>query len=255
MQLQTIEIEGKTYALVSDGKPLYKADDGKDVPFDAPAAVGTITRITAESKDFKTRAQAAETSLKAFDGIADPAAAKKALETVSSLDQKKLIDAGEAQRVRDEIAKGYEGKISEADQRFNDLQARYNGEKIKGAFAGSKFIAEKVHVPADMLQATFGSRFNVGDDGQVIAVDAAGQPIGSNKKFGEPADFEEAIERLIEAYPYKDTILKGTGAAGSGATGATGGGAGPKTMPRAQFETLSQPERAAKMKEGFTLTE
>lgn len=251
MQLQTIEIEGKTYALVQDGKPLYKGDDGKDIAFDAPGTRDTIARITEESKGFKTRAQTAEDKLKTFDGISDAAAAKKALETVANLDNKKLIDAGEAQRVRDEIANGYEGKLAEADKRFTDLQTRYHGEKIKGAFAGSKFITEKVAVPIDMLQAAFGSHFSVDDTGQVIALGADGKPVGSSKRFGEPADFEESIERLIDAYPYKDHILKGTGAAGAGAQGGNGGGAGGKTLTREQFDALSQSERAAKVRDGF----
>jgi hypothetical protein len=255
MQLQTIEIDGKTYALVSEGKPLYKGDDGKDVAFDASATIGTISRITEESKGFKQRAQTAEDGLKKFEVIKDPAAALKALETVANLDNKKLIDAGEAQRVRDEISNGYEGKLTESDKRYTDLLGRYNGEKVKGSFAGSKFIAEKVAVPIDMLQATFGAQFSVDENGQVVALGTDGKPVGSSKRFGEPADFEEAIERLIDAYPFKEHILKGTGAAGSGAQGGGGGGGGAKTLTRAQFDALPQHERAAKAKDGFKVVD
>lgn len=255
MKLKTVELDGKVYAEVIDGKPLYLDDDGKDVAFDAAATRGTITRITEESAGFKRRAQEAETKLKGFEGIEDPAAARKAMETVQNLDSKKLIDAGEAQRVRDEIAKGYESKLAESDKRFSDLSARYASEKIKGAFASSKFITEKVAVPIDMLQATFGSKFAVNEDGAVIALDASGQPLGSSKRFGEPADFEEAIERMIDSYPSRDSILKGTGAQGSGAQGGHGGASGSKTITRAQFDALAQSERAAKVKDGFKVVD
>lgn len=254
MQLQTIEVEGKTYALVQDGKPVYKTEDGKDLAFDALGTRDTIARITDESKGFKTRAQSAEDKLKAFEGV-DPAKARDALEKLGNLDAKKLIDAGEAQRVRDEIAKGYEGKLSESEQRYTDLQARYNGEKIKGAFASSKFITEKVAVPVDMLQATFGTNFSVDENGQIVALGSDGKPVGSSKRFGEPADFEEAIERLIEGYPFKDHILKGTGAQGSGAQGGGGGSAGAKTLTREQFDTMPQQDRAAKIKDGFKVVD
>ena len=255
MKLKTVEVDGKTYAEVSDGKPVYVGDDGKDVAFDAAATRDTINRITEESKGFKTRAQKAEDGLKAFEGISDAGAALKALETVANLDSKKLIDAGEAQRVRDEIAKGYEGKLAESEKRLAELQARYNGEKIKGAFAGSKYIADKVAVPIDMLQAAFGARFSVNEDGKVVALDDKGQPIGSNKTFGEPADFEEAIERMIDAYPFKESILKGTGASGSGAQGNQGGQGGAKTLTRQQFDALSHADRAAKIKDGYTVVD
>lgn len=255
MQLQTVEVDGKTYALVQDGKPLYKGDDGKDIAFDAPSTRETITRLNGEAKGHRERAEKAEAGLKAFEGIGDPAAALKALETVANLDNKKLIDAGEAQRVRDEISKGYEGKLADADKRFNDLQSRYNGEKIKGAFAGSKFISEKVAVPLDMLQATFGQHFSVDESGQVVALGSDGKPVGSNKKFGEPADFEEAIERLIDGYPFKAHILKGSGAQGSGAQGNQGGGNGSKTMTRAEYDGMDHATRRQKMADGFKVVD
>jgi hypothetical protein len=87
-------------------------------------------------------------------------------------------------------------------------------------------IAEKLAVPADMVQATFGNRFKI-EDGKVVAYDANGNKIFSRARPGELADFDEALETLVEQYPYKDHILKGSGANGGGAP--TGGGQPPKT--------------------------
>ena len=100
MKLKTIEIDGVTYAAVQDGKPVFTDEAGKDVAFDAPGTIGTISRLNGEAKSHREGKEAAERALKAFEGIADPAAALKALETVGSLDQKKLIDAGEGLRAQ-----------------------------------------------------------------------------------------------------------------------------------------------------------
>jgi len=169
MKLKTIEIEGVTYAAVQDGKPVFTDDAGKDVAFDAPGTIATITRLNGEAKSHREGKETAERALKAFEGIADPAAALKALETVGSLDQKKLIDAGEVEKVKAEIAKGYEEKLTASEKRAADLESALYGEKIGGSFARSKFIAEKVAIPADFLQAKFGSNFKI-EDGKIVAV-------------------------------------------------------------------------------------
>jgi hypothetical protein len=226
MKLKTVEREGVTYAEVLDGKPVYTGDDGKDIAFDATATVATISRITEESKGFKTRAQSAEEKLGKFEGIDDAEAAKRALATVSNLDQKKLIDAGEVEKVKAEAIKAIEDKYKPIVEERDRLQGDLYSEKIGGAFSRSKFITDKVAVPADMVQAAFGKAFKI-EDGKTVAYGPDGNKIYSRSKPGEPADFEEALEHLVEAYPHKDSILKGTGHQGSGALpgGAQLGGA------------------------------
>ena len=83
MKLKTLEVDGKTYAEVQDGKPVYVEDDGKEVAFDAPGTRNTISRLNAEAKSHREAKEAAEKALKGFEGIEDPAAAIKALETVA----------------------------------------------------------------------------------------------------------------------------------------------------------------------------
>jgi hypothetical protein len=253
MELKTVTLEGVTYAVVQDGKPVY-VDAGKEIAFDAPGTRATITRLNGEAQGHRERAEKAEGSLKGFEGITDPGAALKALETVSNLDNKKLIDAGEAQRVRDEIAKTYEGKLAEADKKYGDLEGQYHGEKLKAAFAGSKFITEKVAVPPDMLQATFGGHFKI-IDGKVVGHDTAGRPLINAGNPAEPPSFDDAIKALIDVYPYKDHILKGSGGSGSGAPPGGGGGGDGKTISRAEFTKLAPDQQMAKAREGVVVTE
>lgn len=225
MKLKTIEVDGKVYAEVQDGKPVYVEDDGKEVAFDAPHTKATITRLNAEAKAHREAKEAAEKALKGFEGISDPEAARKALEVVANLDAKKLVDAGEVEKVKSEIAKGYQAQLDEANSKAQTLEQQLYAEKIGGSFARSKVIAEKLAVPADMVQATFGSRFKI-EEGKVVAYDANGNKIFSRSRPGELADFDEALEALVEQYPHKDHILKASGANGGGSQG--GGQAQPK---------------------------
>ena len=224
------------HVVVSDGKPVYVDDAGKEVPFDAAATVATIARITEESRIFKSRAQAAETSLKAFEGIADPAAARKALDTVRNLDDKKLVDAGEVEKVKAEVIKSLEARYKPVVEEAEALKASLHAEKIGGSFLRSKFIADKIAVPPDIIEARFGKNFKL-ENGKVIAYDQSGNPLYSKASPGNPADFDEALEILVDAYPYKEHILKGTGGTGGGAR-QSGGTGGSKTVTRAEINKM-----------------
>ena len=60
------------HVAVTDGKPVYVADDGKEVVFDYLSTIATITRLNNEARDHRVKAEAAEAKLKVFDGIEDP---------------------------------------------------------------------------------------------------------------------------------------------------------------------------------------
>lgn len=216
-----LKLDENGNAVLQDGKPVYVHDDGKEVAFDAPGTVATITRLNSEAKGHRERAENAEKAVKAFEGIDDPAAAKKALATVANLDAKTLVDAGEIETVKTEISKAFQLQLDEVTGKAQTLEQQLYAEKIGGSFSRSKFIADKLAVPADMVQATFGQNLKV-EDGKVVAYDAQGQKIFSRARPGELADFDEAIETLVSQYPHRDHILKSSGANGGGAQ--NGGG-------------------------------
>ena len=216
-----LKLDENGNAVLQDGKPVYVHEDGKEVAFDAPGTVATITRLNSEAKGHRERAENAEKAVKAFEGIEDPAAAKKALATVANLDAKTLVDAGEIEKVKAEISKAFQLQLDEVTGKAQTLEQQLYAEKIGGSFSRSKFIADKLAVPADMVQATFGQNLKV-EDGKVVAYDAQGQKIFSRTRPGELADFDEAIETLVSQYPHRDHILKSSGANGGGAQ--NGGG-------------------------------
>ena len=222
-----LKLDENGNAVLQDGKPVYVHDDGKEVAFDAPGTVATITRLNSEAKGHRERAENAEKTVKAFEGIDDPAAAKKALVTVANLDAKTLVDAGEIEKVKSEISKAFQLQLDDMTGKANGFEQQLYAEKIGGSFARSQFIAEKMAVPADMVQATFGNNFKI-EEGKVVAYDAQGQKIFSRSRPGELADFNESLETLVSQYPHRDHILKSSDANGGGAQGGGGGNPGAK---------------------------
>ena len=252
MKLKTVEVNGKTYAEISDGKPIFVHDDGKEIPFDAPGTAATISRLNGEAKGHREAKEAALASLKSFDGIDDPAAARQALKTVSNLDAKKLVDAGEVEKVKTEAIKAVEEKYAPIVAERDTLKADIVAEKLGGGFARSKFIAEKVAVPAEMMQATYGNNFKV-EGKDLVAYDGNGNKLYSRTKPGEVAGIDEALEMLVEASPFRDRILKSSGANGSGGQG--GGKADGKTMPRVAFNAMPVEEQGSFIRGGGKATD
>ncbi len=248
MKLKTIEVNGQTYAVIQEGKPVYVHEDGSEVPHDAPHTVATITRLNSEAKTHREAKEQLEAKLKGFEGIEDPVAAKKALETLKNFDDKKLVDAGEVEKIKLEAIKAVEEKYAPIVQERDAFQTQLHNELIGGGFARSKFIQDNIAVPVDMIQATFGKNFQI-ENGKVVAVGADGQKIYSRTRPGEIADFDEALETLVGGYQHKDSILKGSQAGGGGFQGG-GQGGGAKTMTRQQFESLDPVGRAQFAREG-----
>lgn len=254
MKLKTVEINGNTYAEVRDGHPIVVHDDGKELPFDLQGTVATISRLNGEAKAHRIRAEEAEEKLKAFDGIEDPEVAHKAIALAKNVDEAKLIDAGKVEEIKRAAAKAAEEQVAAVNKSHAEELARtktqlekmtedlYN-ERIGGSFTRSKLIADKFAIPADMVQARFGKAFKI-EEGKVVAYDAAGNKIFSRARPGDLADFDEALESLVDSYPYKDSILKGSGASGTGAGPTNGGGFG-----RPDLSKLPPAERIAKARE------
>lgn len=253
-----LKLDDQGHVVVQDGKPVYVHEDGKEVAFDAPGTVSTISRLNGEAKSHRERAEAAEQAMKGFEGITDPAAALKALSTVKNLDDKRLVDAGEVEKVKAEAIKAIEDRYAPMVKENETLKGQLNSHLIGGAFASSKFIAEKFAAegPAgvEIARALFGNSLKV-EDGKVVGYDQSGNKLYSRARPGELASAEEAIELLVDSYPHKNSILKGSGANGGGAGHGGGNGGGKKTMSREQFNQVDPAMRAQFLKEGGTLTE
>ena len=242
-----LKLDENGHVVVQDGKPVYVHDDGKEVAFDALQTVATITRLNGEAKTHREAKEQFEAQVKAFEGL-DPVKVKEALGIVQNLDAKKLVDAGEVDKVKAEITdalkKTYEPQIQQLTTERDAVQQQLHSELIGGGFARSKFIQDNIAVPVDMIQATFGKNFQI-ENGKVVAVGADGQKIYSRARPGEVADFDEALESLVGGYPHKDSILKG----GQGSGGGFQGGGGNKSGPKSLAECKTKEEKIAYMKQ------
>lgn len=232
-----------TLELDASGNPVWVDKDGKEGD---PAAV--INRLNGEAAGHRQRAEAAEAKVTKYETDfkdIDPAKARTALETVSKIDGNKLIDSGKLDEVRNEVNKAWEPKLTAAEQRAKDAEGELSGLRLTTAFQGSKFVTDKLTIPADLAMAQFGRNF-AWENGKFVAKGSDGNPIYSGKNPGQHADFDEALETLVGGYANKAAILKGGGGQGSGNEGGGGnGGGGKKRVTMAEFTKLDPAGQAA----------
>lgn len=260
-----LKLDEQGHVVVQDGKPVYVHDDGREIPHDAAGTVATISRLNGEAKQHRERAEAAEARSKLFEGIEDADAARKAIETMKNIKDGDLIAAGKVEEIKAAAKKAAEEQVEAANKLHaaeltktrgerDTLQQQLYDERIGGSFDRSKFIAEKLAIPGDLARAAFGKAFKI-EEGKIVAYDANGNKVFSRERPGDLANFDEALETLVENYPHRDQILKSSGASGSGASGGGGSGSGSKSLNRSAFDALAPDKQMAHIKGGGTISD
>ena len=111
--------------------PVYVTKDGKEIPFDAAATMEKIKALNGESASRRIKIEELEKQIGSYEGV-DLEKARKALETVANLDDKKLIDAGEIEKLKEKYTTAFEQKEKAAlDKHLSEMQ-RLNSEIEKG---------------------------------------------------------------------------------------------------------------------------
>lgn len=238
---------------LKDGNPVYVDSSGREMTLRADA----ISQANADAKAQREAKEELEKKLKVYDGL-DADKAREALNKIKDIDLSKMVDAGELDKVKHEIQKEYEVKLSEKETHAKTLQQRLDDMYVNSVFSSSEFVQNSLAVPRDMFEATFKSNFKV-EEGKVVAYDKSGNRLMSKENIGEYASPDEALRLLVDAHPQKETIIRAD--VGSG-TGSNGGGANRgigRTMKVAEFDKLlpsKQAEIAAKVGSGeMTLTD
>lgn len=238
---------------LKDGNPVYLASDGREMI----VGIDTISKLNAEAKEYREKLEAAQGSLKSFEGL-DAKRAREAIELAAKVDQKKLIDSGEVDKVRAEISGQFTTQLTEKEKAIAELQSKLENTMISGVFNNSDFIRDSVSTPRDMFEATFRTNFKV-EKGEVVAYDKAGNRLMSKVKAGEYASPDEALQLLVDMHPHKESILKAVSASGTGNNGGGGRQGGGRVIKRAEFDKMTpmqQAEISGKVRTGeMTLAE
>lgn len=207
--------------------------------------IGAIQRAHDADKDRLTKfsglnpeeAKKAVETLKALGVEVDAETLKEALDTQRKAKEKKLIDKGD-----------YDSALALKQQEYDNQLAPLKNEN-------STFRSAWVERELDMQLIEAGvlpdrvryARSEVAPNTEVVIED--GKPTVRLKSG--IGDLATAVSKLKESSPF---LFAASGASGSGASGSQQQGGNAKTMPEAQFDSLSPQEQASFVKGGGTVT-
>lgn len=220
-----LDDEGR--AVLKDGLPVYKYEDGSESPFDAAKTMDNykkrIENLEQEKTRHFTKSEDLKKELKAYKGI-DPKSAQEAIETMKNLKGKELLDANGIKALKADMRESFDTELSKVHSDYKKLldekdtvigvkENTIKHQAITQKFANSEFFTgEKprtIYPPEDAVRI-FSHRFFVDGEGPDIVVlgkDKEGNVMMSQKNHGDPADFDEAMARIIEEHPNKARIL------------------------------------------------
>lgn len=226
-------------AVDAAGNPVWIKEDNSEQP------IPSISALNNEARTNRERAEAAELKLADYKGI-DPAKAREALQTVKDIDTSKLIDQGKLEEAKQAVAAQFQATIAERDASIADLKTKHQNAMIDSAFAGSGFMKDKVAVPAGMFMDTFRKHFTTDDKGQLTAKDANGNVIYSTNGSGGPAGVDEALAKLVDLHPDRNSILRAPNHSGTGNNGKAGDtNVNARRIARADFDKMPPMDQAA----------
>lgn len=215
------KMDDKGNIAVTDGNPVWIDESGAEVAADYKAATVKIATLNLSEAKSRTALKEANDKLAAFAGIDNPAEALKGMQFMASMDGKKVMDDEGIQKLIQAAVKPLQVENETLKAGLSEKDGHIYKLEVSSKFQASPFVKDKVLVPPDMLEATFGKHFKI-DGGKLVATDATGNQIFNIK--GEPANFDEAIQTLIDSHPMKDNIYRANGGSGSGQVPNNGGG-------------------------------
>jgi len=205
----------------------------KDVP---PATDAEKADLLREVMDKKAKLKEAQDALKLFDGI-DPVKVRELLKKEADAEVAAAEARGEFDRVKEMMATEH---TKDMDKLKADMEAlrTVDGEKnslidkltLGNDFGTSSFIKEKTILSVDKARKLYGDHFEV-KDGRTVAFD---KPVGAVNRTmfvdssGNALAFDEAISRIINADPDKDTMVRVDALPGGGSRSDPGSKLTPK---------------------------
>ena len=252
--------DGKSIEMNEKGMPIVIDDKDKENPkefaIDAIHQYAQIPTLREEAKTHRVEKEKLQKAFKFFEDaeidLSDDDKtsefienAKKALELIKNIDDKKLVDAGEVETIKrqaqealqgkiDELKTNYDKKLGEKDKENDSLNGTVYQLMVANQFHSSKFVKDKLALTPTAAFRYFADNIKIelDDSGYRKVVlyypSANGQSerVYSEERTGELANFDEGLELIVSKDADKDALLKGTGASGGGASGAGGGGGG-----------------------------
>lgn len=198
-------------------------------------------------KELESTLNDTQERLKQFEGI-DPDQVRALMKEREEAEKSKLEEKGEWEALKKRMAEEHQSaqdklqnELAEAQKALQQKSALIEELTLGHEFDNSEFIRSELYLTPRKTRAVYGSHFEVDENGRVVGYDKpanAGNRTALVDASGEPLPFDEAVKRLVESDPDKDSLLRDKRRAGAASkTDATRGvGSGRKLSSREKIE-------------------
>lgn len=181
-----------------------------------PKTTDSEAKLLKEVMKRKEREKELEAKLKQFEGV-DINEVKKMLEEKELRKVKELEEKGQWEALKSQMVEASTKAIKEKEDRIVELMAHIEQSNkivekltIDANFSSAKFISEETTLSPTKAKKIYGEYFEI-ENGSVVAYN---KPAGESGRAplidgnGDNLSFNEAIAKIIESDPDKETILK-----------------------------------------------
>lgn len=178
---------------------------------------------------------ALQNQLKSFEGI-DPVAVKTLLDKQKADEENRLKAAGEFDKLTQQMANAHAAEIERVRSEASTFQTELANAKkqiveltIGNSFGTSKYLTEDTLLTPAKARKLYAEHFELSPEGVLTAYD---RPASDANKAplvdasGIPLSFDAAIQKIIDADPDRDTLLKSKLKPGANSKTDQGGGKG-----------------------------
>jgi hypothetical protein len=244
-----LKLDDDGHAVLKGELPVYEID-GKDVPFDAPAARAKIKEQAQDLDDLERSTTASgkelDKELKAWRRLGDIADVRKSVKTVAGLGEQDIDAAqmpAELETLRAE-RDALQDQLSESSETLKDRDTEIRTLSIGNQFANSPWIRENM-IPAfsnnpSALEKIYGGNFKR-EKGKTVPVYNDGKPILTvDPETNQPrtATFDEAMAVLSEPSFRKPSGAKGSDTSSEDVAG--GGNGQSRIKTKADFRNQAE---------------
>lgn len=204
-----------------DPKP---ADDPKTSDREAELLRETMQRKQA-LKEAQEKIDKLSKSLEVWNGL-DPEQVRGLIQAQKDEEQKKLEAKGEFDKVKAQMVEAHQAEVKTLQDQINELKDQLSGRDaniaeltVGNAFGQSKYIAEQLTLPVSKARTLYGAHFERDEKGKIVGYDS---PKGTKDRAmlvdanGQPLAFDQALAKIIEKDPDRDSLIRSTVKPGAG---------------------------------------
>jgi len=235
-------------AVGSDGGPV-RLENGTEVEYSDSKLDGLFSSLSKANREAAERKRTLRAMEETYAPLKEIPDVSEWIRTATAAMEK---NSGH-KKPEDETAKlkeSYTHQLSEKQKEVDAITDKYHHAVIASKFAMSPVLKNTI-LPPDVAEAYFGKHFTV-QDGEVVG--RIGEDIINAPGTITPADFDAALNEIINRYPMKDSILR-SGDPGSGTPPNGNSAPSVKEITRKQFDSMSHGARKEFFSNGGKVTD